>query len=187
MHNKQLESAHGGDNIGINIKGFDKALPPKRGDVMFLASEKPCEVYEFTAQIHIQDHPGELKVGYSPNITVKTAAAACRMQSINWRLGKETNKTKAVASDPTQADLCKMIKQGDAAEVVFRPQKPLYLEKFDSCEGLARICLMDSSKLVALGKVTDVKYYTPELKAKLAAEAKAAADAKRATMQKKKK
>lgn len=180
MHNKQLDSAHSGDNIGINIKGMEKGRLPKRGDVMFLASEKPYEVYEYTAQIIVQDHPGELKVGYCPNVMVRTAHAACRLTEIKWRMGKETKKVKVEGGD-----LCLMIKQGDAAEVVFRPQKPLYLEPYSTCEGLGRIALMDSNKLVALGKVISVTYLTPELKQKLDAEAKAQADAKRLSKKKK--
>ena len=180
-HGRALESAHSGDNIGINIKGMEKGRLPKRGDIMFLTADKPAEVYEYTAQVVVQDHPGELKVGYCPNIMVRTAHAACRMTEIKWRLGKETNKVQV-----KEGELLNMIKQGDAAEVVFRPQKPLYLETYASCEGLGRIALMDSNKLVALGKVISVTYYTPEIKQRIELEAKAASDAKRLNSKKKK-
>jgi len=34
----------------------------------------------------------------------------------------------------------------------------IYLEKFDDCQGLGRIAVMDSNNLVMLGKVISVKY-----------------------------
>lgn len=187
MHHKSQPSASTGDNVGLNVKKLDKARMPRKGDVMMLASEKnPYEVYEFTAQVNVQDHPGQLKCaneegkgGFSPNVMVRTAHAACQLFRITWKMGKSTNKQKV--------ENAQFIEQGDMAEVVMRPLKPLYLESFDQCEGLARICLMDSNSLTCLGKVTKVTYATPELKAKLAAEAKAAQDAKKAAALQKKK
>ena len=42
--------------------------------------------------------------------------------------------------------------------VEFIPQQPIYLESFESCEGLGRVAVMDSNQLVMLGKVMSVKY-----------------------------
>jgi elongation factor 1-alpha len=50
------------------------------------------------------------------------------------------------------------LEQGDNAEVEFIPQQPIYLESFESCEGLGRVAVMDSNQLVMLGKVMSVKY-----------------------------
>lgn len=183
MHNKQLESAGSGDNIGVLVKKLEKGRMPHTGDVMVLASEKNVfETHEFTVQIEVKNHPGELKVGYCPNIMIRTAHSACRLERINWRAGKDTGKVKS-----TSEEHCKCIKEGDFAEVVFRPQKPLYVEAFTACEGLGRVALMDSARLVGVGRITSVTPLTPELKEKLAAEAKAKADAKRAASQQKKK
>jgi len=176
MHQKSLETAHAGDNIGINLKKFDKT--PGRGEVMVLADENVFEVYEFTCQLKIEDHPGELKKGYSPQAMVRTAHAASSIQKINWRMGKDTGKTKS-----TSEEHCKMIKQGDFAEVVFKPQKPLYLTTYEECEGLGRVAFLDSGRLVSVAKITSVTYLTPELKKQLDAQAKAEADAKRAAQQ----
>ena len=52
------------------------------------------------------------------------------------------------------------IETGDAAEVTFEPNLPLFCEKFDDCPGLGRIAVMDSNQLVMLGKVTNVEYTT---------------------------
>merc|ERR1711902_135019 len=39
MHHKNVDMAHVGDNVGVNVKGLPKENLPKVGDVMFLASE----------------------------------------------------------------------------------------------------------------------------------------------------
>ena len=181
-HNKQMDSAHSGDNIGVNVKINEKGRFPKRGDVMCLAGEKLYEAYEFVASVAIQDHPGELKVGYTPNIMIRTAHAPCRMTEIKARLGKDTNKILVEGGD-----LCSMIKQGNTAKVVFRRQTPMYVEPFSKCEGLGRLAIMDGGRLVGLGKIEEVTYLTPEFKKKLDDEAKAAAEAKRALNKNKKK
>ena len=170
MHHRSQPSASTGDNVGCNIKKLDKTRMPKRGDVMMLASEKnPYPVHEFTALINVQQHPGELKPtdengsgGFSPDVKVRTAHSACQLYRINWKVGKSTGGQK-VTNPP-------FLSQGEQAEVVFRPKKPLYVEPFDKSEGLARIAVMDSNSLVALGKVTAVTYLTPELALKLKEE-----------------
>merc|ERR1712137_1358570 len=49
MHHKQVEAAHQGDNVGMNVKGLPKDNMPRVGDVMILKSDnslKRCA--EFT-------------------------------------------------------------------------------------------------------------------------------------------
>merc|ERR1711916_209541 len=49
---------------GLNIKGLPKENMPRVGDVMVMKGEKSIgRVKEFTAQVQILNHPGELKVG----------------------------------------------------------------------------------------------------------------------------
>jgi elongation factor 1-alpha len=183
MHHKSQPVGSSGDNVGLNVKKLDKARMPKKGDVMVLTKEatvlNALQVHEFTAQISVQNHPGELKCanesgagGFSPDVRVRTAHSACQLYKINWKVGKSTNGTKQ--ENPPH------VVQGDSAEVVFRPNKPLYVESFDKCEGLARVALMDSNSLVALGKITSVTYLTPDVKAKLQAEKDAKTAAKAA-------
>jgi elongation factor 1-alpha len=72
------------------------------------------------------------------------------MTAIKWKMGKKTGNEKL--------DNPPFLERGESAEIVFEPQQPLYLEKFDDCQGLGRIAVMDSNQLVMLGKVMDVKY-----------------------------
>ena len=48
--------------------------------------------------------------------------------------------------------------KGESAEVEFVPQQAIFIEDFESCQGLGRVAVMDSNQLVMLGKVMSVKY-----------------------------
>ena len=66
MHHKDYPKAIPGDNVGMQIKGFDKMNMPKAGDVIYKPSEgKLKPVKSFTAMINVQDHPGQLKPGFA--------------------------------------------------------------------------------------------------------------------------
>lgn len=151
MHHKTWPSATPGDNVGLNMKGLDKTNMPKVGDVISLEKDPILEPVEsFVAQIAVQEHPGQLKTGFSPCVHVRTAKSACKMTKIYWKMGKKTGNEKL--EDPP------FLERGESAEIEFTPQQPIYLEKFDDCAGLGRIAVMDSNQLVMLGKVMSVKY-----------------------------
>ena len=151
MHHKTWPNAKPGDNIGMNMKGLDKNKMPKVGDVITLQKDPMClPVESFTAQVAVQEHPGQLKPGFSPCVHVRTAKSACKMTKINWKMSKKTGDQKI--------DNPEFLERAEQAEIVFTPQQPIYLEPFDKCDGLGRIAVMDSNNLVMLGKVIDVKY-----------------------------
>ena len=151
MHHKTWPNAKPGDNVGMNLKGLDKGKMPKVGDVIYVPREgelKPVE--SFVAQVAVQEHPGQLKPGFSPCIHIRTAKSACKMSKILWKMGKKTGNEKQ--ENPP------FLEKGESAEVEFQPQQLIYLEDFESCQGLGRIAVMDSNQLVMLGKVMSVKY-----------------------------
>jgi len=151
MHHKTWPNAKPGDNVGMNIKGLEKNNMPKVGDVISLDKEPILEPVEsFTAQIVVQEHPGQLKPGFAPLVHVRTAKSSCKMTKILWKMGKKTGNEK-LENPP-------FLEMGESAEVEFSPQQPLYLESFDDCPGLGRVALMDQNQLVMLGKVISVKY-----------------------------
>ncbi len=155
MHHKSIPAAYPGDNVGLNVKGLDKNNLPKVGDVFYVEKEGVImPVKSFVAQVVVQEHPGELKVGFSPLIHVRTAKSSCRMSEIKWKMGKST------AGEKQENPL--FLKAGDNAEIVFEPKQPFYLESFESCAGLGRVAVMDSNSLVMLGKVMSVEYKTEE-------------------------
>jgi elongation factor 1-alpha len=145
MHHKPVPSAGPGDNVGLNVKGLDK-FKPKTGDIMILKKDDSlAKCNKFVAQVQVLDHPGELKTGYCPIVFCRTGHSACKISAINWRMGKDTGGAKA--EEPP------FIKAGDMAEVEFTPQQPFCVEDFKSCEGLARIAVIDGNEAVFLGKV----------------------------------
>ena len=151
MHHKTWPNAKPGDNVGMNIKGLDKNNLPKVGDVISLEKEPLLEPVEsFTAQIVVQEHPGQLKPGFAPLVHVRTAKSSCKMTKILWKMGKKTGNEK-LENPP-------FLEMGESAEVEFTPQQPLYLESFDKCPGLGRVAVMDQNQLVMLGKVMSAKY-----------------------------
>ena len=151
MHHKTWPDAKPGDNIGMNMKGLEKNNMPKVGDVITLEKEPLREpVKSFTAQVVVQEHPGQLKPGFSPCVHARTAKSACKMTKINWKIGKKTGNEKQ--ENPP------FLEKGESAEVVFEPQQPIYLEDYESCPGMGRVAVMDSNQLVMLGKVMGVEY-----------------------------
>lgn len=150
MHHTRQEKAQSGDNVGLNVKGLEKDNMPRVGDVMGYASDatlKPAK--KFNAQVQTLDIPNEVKPGYSPIGFVRTGRAACKLEEIIWKIGKETGGKKAEGFS--------VLKANEAAECVFSPATPFVVEDFKSCEGLSRIAFLDSNTAVMLGKVTKVE------------------------------
>ena len=158
MHHKMHPEAGPGDNVGLNIKGLEKYKlnMPKEGDILYIQKQNQLKpVKSFRAYVMVQDHPGQLKSaasgkGYTPLIHVRTSKSACKMMQIHWKKGKKTGGVEV--QDP------EFLEKNEEAEVTFVPQMPLFLEKYEDCEGLGRVAAMDSNNLVMLGKVLDVEY-----------------------------
>jgi len=151
MHHKSVAFAGPGDNVGLNVKNLDKVNMPRVGDVMIAKADtslKACK--NFTAQVQILDHPGELKAGYSPIAFIRTGRSAARIAKINWKIGKETGGAKA--ADPA------CLKANEMAEVVFEPQQPFVVESFQACEGLGRVAILEGATVVMLGKAVAVEF-----------------------------
>jgi elongation factor 1-alpha len=152
MHHKRVEQALPGDNVGMNIKGLEKNNMPRPGDVMIIKSDSSLKpVANFTAQIQTLDNvPNEIKPGYSPIGFVRCGHAACKIVSINWKVGKETGGKKL--QNPHS------LKGNEMADVVFEPVKPLVVDTFTSCEGLSRIAFLEGNSAVMLGKIVTVAH-----------------------------
>jgi len=151
MHNKSVPVAIPGDNVGVNVRDLNKDNMPRPGDVMVFKNDiSISRVENFTAQVQVLHHPGELKVGYTPVGFVRTGRSALRMTEIKWKIGKETGNKKA------ENPVC--LKANEMAEVVFEPQQPFVVETFKICEGLGRVAIMEGNGVVMLGKIVAVEY-----------------------------
>jgi len=150
MHHQSVAQAGPGDNVGINVKGLDKDKMPGTGDVIVLKSDMSLsKVAKFTAQVQVLDHPGELKVGYTPIGFVRTAHSPCKMTQIVWKMGKET------ANQKVENPAC--LKANEMAEIVMEPTQDIALDAFSKCEGLGRIAFMDGNSAIMLGRITKVE------------------------------
>merc|ERR1711907_155807 len=147
-HHRQMPTAHAGDNIGICIKGL-----PKAGEVMALSSDSTLgKTKSFVANVKVQEHPGELKVGYTPLVLIRTSKAACKISKILWKITKKNMKLVKKKSDLEDFKEVepKFIKAGDTCEVEFEPTLPMTASAFKVCEGLGRIAVLESNSLVML-------------------------------------
>jgi len=154
MHHKSIPFALAGDNIGILVKDLNKSNMPRVGDVMVLGSDQTISrVANFTAQVQVLTHPGELKVGYTPVGYVRTARSPLKISKINW---------KAVGSKESggiiKTDNPPFLKSNEMGEVVFEPQQSIIVDTFKNCEGLGRVAIMEGSQVVMLGKIVKVEY-----------------------------
>jgi elongation factor 1-alpha len=167
QHHTKLPEGVAGDNVGICIKGLDKDHLPKPGDIAILAKDATLKpVKSFTVQCQVISCPNEYKVGYCPIGFVRTARSPCRLAAIDWRKGKETGGSE----QPNPVS----IKLNDLVQARFENQQPFVVDEFKNCESLARICFMDGSAPVLLGKIIKVEHGMPgkEEKAKQGEKAK---------------
>jgi elongation factor 1-alpha len=165
MHHKQVDKAMAGDNVGLNIKGLTKENMPRVGDIICEDKDALTETVEFTMQVAVQDHPGQLKSatkdeksgefrgGFCPIAFARTARAPVQLKCINWKMGKKSTGGAKVENP-------EYIEKNDMAEVVFAPKGPIVVTPFKECAGLGRVAIMDSNALVMLGKCTKVSYKT---------------------------
>merc|ERR1719341_1814516 len=95
------------DSIIPPAKPTDKALRP-------LLQNKPASgVQDFTAQVIVLNHPGQVSNRYSPILDCHTAHIACKFAEIKEKVDRRTGKS--TESNP------KFIKSGDAAIVTLIP------------------------------------------------------------------
>jgi elongation factor 1-alpha len=154
MHHESLTEASPGDNVGFNIKNVS-VKDIKRGYVASNSKNKPsCGVQDFTAQVIVLNHPGQICNGYSPVLDCHTAHIACKFAEILEKVDRRTGKTTEAAP--------KFIKSGDAGIVRLEPSKPMCVEAFSSFPPLGRFAVRDMRQTVAVGVI---KSTTPKVEA----------------------
>merc|ERR1712128_363255 len=92
MHHESLPEATPGDNVGFNIKNVS-VKDIKRGYVASDSKNKPASgVQDFTAQVIVLNHPGQVSTGYSPVLDCHTAHIACRFAELQQKVDRRTGK-----------------------------------------------------------------------------------------------
>ena len=68
-----------GDNVGFNVKNVS-VKDIKRSYVASISKDKPAAgVADFTAQVIVLNHPGQVSNGYSPVLDCHTAHITCKV------------------------------------------------------------------------------------------------------------
>merc|ERR1719342_1077194 len=152
MHHESLPEAVPGDNVGFNVKNVS-VKDIKRGYVASDSKNKPASgVADFTAQVIVLNHPGQVSNGYSPVLDCHTAHIACKFAEIKEKVDRRTGKSTE--------DAPKFIKSGDAAIVLLTPSKPMCVEAFTDYPPLGRFAVRDMRQTVAVGVI---KATTPKV------------------------
>jgi elongation factor 1-alpha len=148
MHHDILKQAVPGDNVGFNIRNVS-IKDIRRGNVAGDAKDDPPSgVEDFTAQVVVINHPGEIRPGYTPVVDCHTAHVACKFSALLERFDRRTGKT--MEESP------KSIKTGDTALVRMVPTKPLCVESFKDYPPLGRFAVRDMRQTVAVGIIKGV-------------------------------
>jgi elongation factor 1-alpha len=148
MHHEALEQAVPGDNVGFNVRGLS-VKDIKRGFVCSDSKNDPAkEAENFTAQVIIMNHPGQITNGYCPVIDCHTSHIACKFNKIQSKIDRRTGKS--LEDEP------KAIKSGDAAMIELVPSKPLCVEVFSEYPPLGRFAVRDMKQTVAVGVIKAV-------------------------------
>ncbi|KAJ8955444.1 hypothetical protein NQ318_003543 [Aromia moschata] len=148
MHHEALQEAVPGDNVGFNVKNVSvKEL--RRGYVAGDSKNNPPKgAADFTAQVIVLNHPGQISNGYTPVLDCHTAHIACKFAEIKEKVDRRSGKT--TEENP------KAIKSGDAAIVNLVPTKPMCVESFQEFPPLGRFAVRDMRQTVAVGVIKSV-------------------------------
>ncbi|ORC89366.1 putative EF-1-alpha [Trypanosoma theileri] len=148
MHHEQLAEATPGDNVGFNVKNVS-VKDIRRGNVCGNSkNDPPKEAADFTAQVIILNHPGQIGNGYAPVLDCHTCHIACKFAEIESKIDRRSGKE--LEKNP------KAIKSGDAAIVRMVPQKPMCVEVFNDYAPLGRFAVRDMRQTVAVGIIKAV-------------------------------
>jgi len=148
MHHEALPEATPGDNVGFNVKNVS-IKDIRRGNVAGDSkNDPPAESEDFTAQVIILNHPGQIHAGYAPVLDCHTAHIACKFKELLSKVDRRDGKEL----EPTP----KSVKSGDAAMVLLIPSKPMCVETFTEYPPLGRFAVRDMRQTVAVGVIKSV-------------------------------
>lgn len=156
MHHEALPEAVPGDNVGFNVKNIS-VKDIRRGYVASDSKNDPAmEAADFTAQVIVLNHPGEIGKGYTPVLDCHTAHIACRFDELLTKIERRTGKV--------QEENPKSLKSGESGMIKLKPTKPMCVETYAEYPPLGRFAVRDMRQTVAVGVIKNVTKAAPSAK-----------------------
>ena len=149
------------NNVWFNVRNVT-VKDIRRWYVASDAKNKPATgCQNFTTQVIIMAHPGQIRKGYTPVLDCHTSHIACKVDKLLQKHDRRTGKELEVEH--------KSIKNGDSAPVLIVPTKLLCVETFMEYPPLGRFAVRDMKQTVAVGVI---KAVTPKQAATAAVKKK---------------
>ncbi|KFO32775.1 Elongation factor 1-alpha 1 [Fukomys damarensis] len=146
VNHEALSEALLGDNVGFNVKNM--SVKDVRGNVAGDSkNDPPMEAADFTAQVIILSHLGQIRAGHAPVLDSHTAHITCNfveLKEVDCWSGKKLE------------DGPKFLKSADAAIVDMVPGKPTWVESISNFAPLGHFAVCDMRQTVAVGVIKAV-------------------------------